>query len=68
MANSNCLAGMRCPKCGSYGWFSIHGKALFVVDDDGSSDFTGLEWEDSSFCACSQCDFEGKVRDFKEKK
>lgn len=65
--NENCLEGIKCPKCKSLGPFSIMGKALFKVSDDGTEDFTEVEWKDNNFCECRDCNFRGVVADFKKK-
>ncbi len=62
--NENCLEGMRCPKCQSYGPFTIHGDALFEVHDDGSDEFEELSWEDNAVCKCKSCGLAAKVSAF----
>lgn len=62
--NENCLAGMRCPKCGSFEPFYIMGVALFEVHDDGIEECLEPEWEDGSYCRCRECEFTGQVKDF----
>lgn len=49
MASENCLKGMRCPKCGSYGPFNIC-----------------INWDEDSYCSCTECGKHGKVADFKD--
>lgn len=63
--NSNCLEGMRCPKCCSYGPFSIESVCMVLMTDDGDEDVTGIEWHDQSRCSCANCDHAGEVKDFK---
>lgn len=65
MANDNCLSGMQCPKCGSLEPFHILGIAVFLVYDEGSSEFTGLDWENGAHCECVACKYAGKVEDFR---
>lgn len=62
--NINCLAGMRCPNCKSHGPFEIYACALFTVHDDGTDDYTDLEWNNGSFCFCPHCQHEGYVFSF----
>lgn len=62
--NENCLEGFRCPKCDSTDMFDIVGEALFTVTDDGTTDFTDVEWGPDSACVCRRCQEKGKVRDF----
>ncbi len=65
MANENCLAGMACPDCGSYGPFHIAGLAMFEVNDYGTDDFEDVEWDKESFCKCIMCGFAADVQTFK---
>ncbi|MBE0626417.1 MAG: hypothetical protein IH606_16575 [Burkholderiales bacterium] len=66
--NENCLEGMRCPQCKSFGPFLISADVLLSVSDDGAvlDDFANMEWEDSNDCRCPACDHEGVVSDFRE--
>lgn len=67
--NTNCLEGMKCPKCGSLEPFRIEVTTTAIMYDEGSDyDKYGgdLDWEDESYCKCMECDFEGAVKDFKE--
>lgn len=66
MANSNCLAGMKCPKCGSEGPFNIVMSSEFMLYDDGTAGYGDTEWGPESRCRCPGCQFEGTVRDFQE--
>ena len=63
--NTNCLLGMRCPKCGSYGPLYIESRVLVKVFDDGTdgTDYSP-EWDDDSYCECSACHYSGKVCNF----
>jgi hypothetical protein len=65
--NINCLQGMSCPKCKSFGPFSICGTATFVVTDDGTDEYSSVEWYDTSHCRCLDCNFRGRVGEFREK-
>ena len=65
-ANTNCLAGMACPSCKNEGPFKIAATALFTIHDDGTGAFGDVEYDDGSYCACPQCDFDGIVWDFKK--
>lgn len=62
--NENCLEEISCPKCGSTGPFHINGVANFLVSDDGSSEFTDLDWDGDSFIGCPGCNHSGTVKDF----
>lgn len=76
-SNSNCLAGIACPQCGSLGPFLIlcgitrHGRPCQVwmaVTDDGTDyipDVTGtVRWDADSPCVCRGCQHSGSVFDF----
>ena len=64
MTNSNCLDGMRCPKCKSEGPFKIEVSALAVVHDDGTESYEQAEWEDTSPCICVECRHHSTVKHF----
>ena len=67
MSNENCLAGMRCPKCGSYGSFgiSVSGWAD-ACTDDGIDCVGDIEWDDDSACQCKECKHTDIVGNFDE--
>ena len=64
--NENCLEGIACPQCGSLGPFVITGVANFIVSDDGSSDFTAMDWTPRSSIKCQSCCHFGSVEEFTE--
>ena len=65
--NTNCLDGMRCPRCGSYEPFTIYGlTGNAVVYDEGTEEVTGIEWEDDAECLCQECDFRAPVLAFRD--
>lgn len=66
MSNTNCLAGMRCPACGSYGPFFITLRAEALVYDDGVEEYTDCEWDDENDCVCHACSHTATVLDFWE--
>lgn len=67
--NSNCLEGMRCPKCKSLGPFIIETLKQFLVSDEGTEDVgSDTHWDGDSYCRCQECDTDGKVWDFTENK
>ena len=65
MKNHNCLKGMRCPECRSYGPFRIAATAEFEVHDSGTDSYSSVEWEESGTCICMDCRCTGKVLDFR---
>jgi hypothetical protein len=51
--NNNCLEGMQCPHCKSYGPFRIDACITVLVHDDGTEDEGGdYEWHKDSRCIC----------------
>ncbi len=71
--NVNCLQGLACPNCGSFGPFAIDCKAFFDVSDDGTDNARDVRWDEYSTTVCQACDFTGKLKMFdqhtkKEKK
>ena len=67
MANSNCLEGFKCPECGYEDEFLIVAMAEFRVTDDGTTEFTDVDWTGGNICKCAKCDHYGKVWNFDEK-
>jgi len=65
MPNNNCLDGIWCSECGSEEPFSIYARAQFVVYDEGTDEFTNVEWDDESVCVCLKCKNTGVVKNFK---
>lgn len=68
MSNTNCLAGLQCPNCGSFGPYQIAAKCFAEVTDDGVQDTADFEWEGNSWCRCVVCSFQKKVKDFEPKR
>lgn len=65
--NENCLEGMQCPSCGSFGPFNIEMTVVCMVYDNGTEHPEGdSEWNDESHCLCTQCDHEGAVKEFRQ--
>ena len=65
MANTNCLAGIRCPQCGSYEPFDIVVETVAKIYDDGVDHTRDTEWDSDSFLYCCNCDDQGIVSEFK---
>jgi len=69
MPNTNCLEGVRCPRCGYEDAFLINALVTVLVTDDGTEDQGGdYEWDGDAYCACADCKFAGRLRDFWEHK
>jgi hypothetical protein len=63
--NTNCLEGVKCPKCGQEDLFKIAASVIVEVSDDGTEDQGGdYEWDQQAFCRCFECDHTGKLADF----
>ena len=65
--NRNCLEGMRCPDCGSYGPFEICCECTATVSDDGTDDAHDFGWGDEDYCKCLACNSIGTVKNFSAK-
>lgn len=64
MPNDNALQGITCPNCGQADEFQITATATFDVTDEGTGDYTGVEWDDNSPITCQKCNRMGRVKDF----
>ena len=65
MPNTNCLEGMKCPKCHQEDGLKIEATCIFTVTDDGTEDEgNGHEWGDTNYCECPDCGHHGTVSDF----
>ncbi len=64
--NVNCLAGKRCPKCGSYGPFEVEVTMRVLLSDSGSDDAEDgtIDYDDNSPATCYACRSESKFGDF----
>lgn len=65
--NHNCLAGIRCPECGSEGPFEMVVAASATMSDEGSEDVRDISWEPESPIACVGCGNRGRVAEFSGK-
>ena len=67
MGNKNCLAGVKCPKCGALEPFRIHAQVIVRVYDSGTENISGdIDWNDDSSIVCDACEFSGTVNSFIE--
>ena len=64
---TNCLAGMKCPKCNHDAGFKIEATCLATVFDDGVDEAVEYGWDAHSACQCRSCDYRGLVGDFQGK-
>lgn len=64
--NTNCLAGMRCPECGSYEPFIIEVYGRAEVWDDGIEEITDTEWDSDYSCICKRCGCARSVHEFRD--
>jgi hypothetical protein len=62
--NTNCLAGMQCPRCKSLGPFTISCTAIFILTDDGAECSGDIEYDGGSYCMCRECEHDGIIHDF----
>ena len=66
MTNTNCLEGIRCPKCGQEERLKITASITCVVTDEGSEPVGDHEWDGESNTHCPACDFAGVLKDFRK--
>jgi hypothetical protein len=66
MTNENCLAGIKCPKCGNEDRFLISATIVADVTDDGADVAEGSDfhWDDASMTRCPDCDRDGPLAEF----
>ena len=67
MANTNCLEGLQCPRCGHEDDFAIGCYTIATVTDDGIDEYGDMEWNDDSPIWCGSrdgCDPSGTIKEF----
>ena len=66
--NVNCLAGKRCPACGSYGPFEVVVSLRVLLQDSGAEDADdgATEYGDDARTICHSCKHTGQFSDFGE--
>jgi hypothetical protein len=64
--NTNCLAGIKCPKCGNEDLFTVSATCWATVTDDGIDSTSDFEWDDESVCMC-RCGHSDQMGAFREK-
>lgn len=67
MTATNCLQGIRCPKCKQEDIFVVEMMANFTLTDDGVEQDGDTHWDDNSPMSCdnSSCNYSGKAAEFK---
>ncbi len=66
MSNTNCLSGLRCPKCGNKEPLNIAVTLIMQVYDNGTElEYHDVEWNDDSYCECPNCYYHATIKDFK---
>ena len=63
--NTNCLEGLRCPRCGALEPFVISARCFVTVYDDGTDNAVDFEWTLNDWISCSTCSRQGMVGDFR---
>ena len=64
MSNNNCLHGMRCPQCKAEEPFRFMSTVICTWHDDGTDDYSDLEFVDDGYAQCVSCHYTGVTRDF----
>jgi hypothetical protein len=68
MPNTNCLEGIACPQCKQEDRFNITATIVVEVSDSGTGkELTGYEWDLSSHCTRTECEYTGTLKDFTTK-
>ncbi len=64
--NTNCLEGIKCPKCGSEGPFVVEVTTQVMLHDEGSEDYNSdVRWDGDSYIRCVECDHDGQAKEFR---
>ena len=66
MSNTNCLAGVRCPRCRQADHFPIAAQVTGFVTDDGADPGGDLDWNGASDCLCPECGHGGPLDTFRD--
>lgn len=67
--NTNCLQGMKCPKCASPGPFSLSTMCTMTWSDDGTEDDGGnMDFNPEGMGQCHECDYVGDLKEFDAEK
>lgn len=61
----SCIGHLACPECGYRDGFVIAYSTMGVFSHDGEIEQTGhQEWDDASYCRCTDCGHNGTVKNF----
>ena len=63
MSNTNCLEGIKCPKCASLEPFRLSATTIVKVYDEGTDRTEDFDW-DGNFCECGQCGYSSELWEF----
>ena len=63
--HSNCLYGLACPQCGFADYLNVEVRTILELHDSGTDGFNDTHWDENSFCACPECNYEGTVARFR---
>ena len=66
--NTNCLEGIRCPKCGQEDYFEVRAHVWVTVTDEGTEDWQDLDWDDDAPTECRECGHRAEWNDFRVNK
>ncbi len=69
MKNENCLAGIKCPRCGNEDRFLISASIVADVTDAGAdiASHSDIPWDDESSTICPDCGEAGELGHFHTK-
>jgi predicted nucleic-acid-binding Zn-ribbon protein len=62
--NTNCLEGIKCPKCGNEDSFAVDVKGWATITDDGLGSVMDADWEEDADTVCSICSHQGPWSEF----
>lgn len=65
MTNTNCLDGIRCPRCGQAEHFHVEARVTCLVTDDGAEPRGDTDWDGDSQCSCPECGHGGPLSTFR---
>ena len=73
--NTNCLVGMRCPKCGCEDEILVRAEMWVSLQDDGTDPFSDslkmlgdVAYDGDSDAACPECGHEGKLGEWERER